>query len=196
VSRFSWVDVLAGAREQTANSWPSLEGQFLLGDSGRKEGVVVDLSRMSQGQLITGIGGLVLLISLFLSWVSGVAFSGAFGSGSTSASAFDAFSGMDIIMLIIAILAMGVGVAGAAGSSLPEGSGAIVGLLGVVTFGWALGYDLEISNAGLGAWLALAASAAIAWGGFETTRERRQVARRSAPAGATRPTGPSGPPTA
>jgi len=162
----------------------------------------VDLSRMSQGQLITGIGGLVLLISLFLSWVSGVAFQGAFGGGSTSASAIDAFSGMDIIMLIIAVLALGVGVAGATGSRLPEGSGAIVGLLGVVTFGWALGYDLEISNAGLGAWLALAASAAIAWGGFEATRERRTVTRRAPtsaarrPTGASRPTGPSEPPTA
>ncbi len=61
----------------------------------------MDIGRLRQDQLIAAIGGLVLIISLFLSW-SEVDLAG----GSGSASAFDAFSGMDIILLLIGIAAL------------------------------------------------------------------------------------------
>ena len=54
-------------------------------------------SRLTQGQMTVGIGGIGPIISLFLSWVS---FLGL------SASAFDAFSGMDLVMLVIGLVAV------------------------------------------------------------------------------------------
>jgi hypothetical protein len=119
--------------------------------------------------MIAGIGGVVLLISLFLDWISGVTVSSAAAGVSFSVgggSAFDVFSAMDIIMLIIAVLAIGWAGAAATGQTVPPQSGLIIGLLGVVVAGWCLGWDLENSNAGIGSWLGLGASVAIAWGGL------------------------------
>jgi hypothetical protein len=121
----------------------------------------MDMSKMSQGQMIVGVGGVLLLIGLFLDWVSL-----PFGGG----NAFDAFSGMDIIMLIVAVLAIAWAVAGPAGMRVPGESAMIVGLLAVAMFGWALGWDLEFDNAGLGAWLALVGCLAIAWGALAGSR--------------------------
>lgn len=156
----------------------------------------MDMSKLNQGQIIAGLGGIVLVVSLFLSWVSGFTVSVATGSASTSASAFDAFSGMDIIMLIVGIAALGLAVAGATGTNLPPGAAPIVSLLGVVVFGWALGWCLENSNAGFGAWLGLVASVAIVFGAFEAGREPRPVARQRPSSGVATPSGSTGPPTA
>jgi hypothetical protein len=123
----------------------------------------MEVSSLSRGQLIMGAGGLVLIIALFLSWVSILG---------VSASAFDAFSGMDIIMLIIGVAALAYAVTTAIGASvgLPQNSALILALLGVVVFGWAFGWDLEEPNAGIGAWLGLFASIAIAYGGYDAWR--------------------------
>ncbi len=119
----------------------------------------MDASRMSQGQMVAGAGGVLLIVGLFLDWVSG------FGN------AFDAFSGMDIIMLIIAIVAIAWAASAAMGTATPPAlSGMLVGLLGLIVLGWALGWDLENSDAGLGSWLSLVASIAIAWGGLGANR--------------------------
>jgi hypothetical protein len=114
--------------------------------------------------MVLGIGGILLVISLFLSWAS------AFGA---SASAFDLFSGMDIIMLVIGIAAVAYAASVAAGSSAraPSGSPLILAALGLVVLGWALGWDIETSGAGVGSWLALIASAAITYGAFTSQRE-------------------------
>jgi hypothetical protein len=114
--------------------------------------------------MILGIGGILLIISLFLSWAS------AFG---TSASAFDLFSGMDIIMLVVGIAAVAYAVSIAAGSaaSAPSGSPLILGALGLVVLGWALGWNIETSDAGIGSWLALIASAVIAYGAYSSQHE-------------------------
>jgi hypothetical protein len=145
----------------------------------------VDMSNLSRGQLIMAGGGLVLIISLFLSWVSILGVSG---------SAFDAFSGMDIIMLIIGIAALAYGVMMAMGGSvgLPGNAALILALLGVVVFGWALGWDLEEPNAGFGAWLGLFASIAIAYGGYDAWKTPAPLSSTRA-AGRT-PSASSGPP--
>lgn len=108
-----------------------------------------------------GVGGILLLISLFLSWAS------AFGA---SASAFDLFSGMDIIMLVVAIAAIAYAASIATGraASAPGGSPLILAGLGLVVVGWALGWDIETTGAGVGSWLALISSAAIAYGAFSS----------------------------
>ena len=153
----------------------------------------MDMSRMSQGQMVAGVGGVLLLIGLFLDWVS---LPGGFGG-----SAFDVFSGMDILLLIVAVLAIGWAAAGPAGMTAPTGSAWIVGLLGVGAIGWCLGWDLENPDAGIGAWLGLVGSIAIAWGALEGGRRPAMVraspagpaASSAGPASSTTPTSP--PPT-
>jgi hypothetical protein len=118
----------------------------------------MDTSRMSQGQMVAAVGGVLLVIALFISWEEG-------------ASAFDIFSGMDIIMLIIAIVAIVWGASSGLGAATPAMlSGLLVGVLGVVVLGFSLGFDLEAGDADIGAWLALVASIAIAWGGLGAPR--------------------------
>jgi hypothetical protein len=128
----------------------------------------MDASRMSQGQMVAAAGGVLLIIALFLSWGEG-------------ANAFDVFSGMDIIMLIIAIVAIAWGAAAGMGATTPPAlSAMLVGVLGVVVLGFTLGTDLEVDDADIGAWLALVASIAIAWGGLAGGRRPAVVSSGSA----------------
>lgn len=122
----------------------------------------MDTSRLSQGQTIAGIGGVVLFVSLFLSWASGF----------PSSSAFGTFSSIDIIMLIVALAAIAYAAAVATESSanVPNNAGLILSGLGLVVVGWALGWDLEQPFAGIGSWLALFAGVAIAYGGYVSDR--------------------------
>jgi hypothetical protein len=123
----------------------------------------MDLSKLSRGQLIAGAGGIVLVLSLFLSWVSLLG---------ASASAFDTFSGMDIIMLVIGLAAVAFAATEASGTGvqLPGNAGIILAVAAVVVFGWALGWCLEEPSAGFGAWLGLIASGAIAYGAWEAVQ--------------------------
>jgi hypothetical protein len=163
----------------------------------------MDTSKVSQGEMIAAGGGVLLIISLFLDWFSA---SASFGNVTVSASgnAFDVFSGMDIIMLIVGIAAIALAGAAAleASGSVPLNAGWVLALLGVGTAGWALGWDLEFSNAGIGAWLGLVAAIVIAFGGFGTASEPRRTAASSGTAPAppsgepAAPAGSSGPPPA
>jgi hypothetical protein len=126
----------------------------------------MDTSKMSQGQMVAGAGGVLLIIALFLSWFEGL-------------SAFDVFSGMDIIMLLIGIVAVAWAVSSGMNMSLPI-TAVMVGILGVVVLGFTLGTDLEADDADIGAWLALAASIAIAWGGLAGGRRPAAAPSRAA----------------
>jgi hypothetical protein len=138
----------------------------------------MDASRMSQGQMVAGAGGVLLIIGLFLDWVSGLG------------NAFDAFSGMDIIMLIVAIVAIVWAASAGMGTVTPPAlSGTLVGLLGMIALGWALGWDIEEGAAGLGAWLSLVAAIAIAWGGLGGGRRPVTVASSRAAAAPPPPPG-------
>ncbi len=158
----------------------------------------MDIGRLRQDQLIAAIGGLVLIISLFLSW-SEV----DLGGGSGSASAFDAFSGMDIILLLIGIAALALAVATAveARVTLPARADLILALLGIFAVGWTLGWVLEDPSAGIGAWLGLLASLAIAFGGLQGARilppaggASGGTRRRAGRVGTTTPAGPDATP--
>jgi hypothetical protein len=153
----------------------------------------MDTSRLSQGQLVAGIGGVVLIISLFLDWVSGV----TIGGFSTGGSAFDVFSGMDIIMLIIGVAIVGLAAATAGGTqmNLPVNPGLLTFVLGVVLVGWTLGWVIEVDSAGIGAWLGFAASIAIVVGGYmESQLLAVPATSASAPAPAPAAAAPPPPP--
>jgi hypothetical protein len=141
----------------------------------------MDTSRLSQGQTIAAVGGLVLIISLFLDWTSGVTITIGVTSISTSGNAWDVFSGMDILMALVGLAAIAIAGATMTNASVdpPVKLDLVLALLGVGTIGWALGWDLENPNAGLGAWLGLLAAIAIAYGGFEAARAPQPVAATS-----------------
>jgi hypothetical protein len=127
----------------------------------------MDMSKLSQGQMIAGVGGVVLILSLFLSWTFG------------GASAFDLFSGMDIIMLLVGVAAVAYAALPAMGSAqiVSGQSAGILLLLGVGVLGFVLGDDLEDPYADIGAWLALIATVGIAVGAYEGLGGARSLTR-------------------
>lgn len=162
----------------------------------------MDTTRLSRGQIIAAAGGIVLIISLFLDWTSGVTITIGTASISTSGNAWDVFSGMDILMALVGLAAIALAVLPMTNASYeaPVKLDWVLALLGVGTIGWTLGWDLENPNAGVGAWIALFAAIAIAYGGFEAARSPQPVASKSAPppspSGPAEPAGPAAPPTA
>jgi len=151
----------------------------------------MDIARLDRGLLIAGGGGLLLLISLFLPWY-GV--SASLGPGapsvSVSASAWEAFSLIDLLLFLVAAVAVAAAALSAAGRlpALPLPLGQIVLVAGVIALvlvlfrlidapgdtGGLAGVDIGRK---IGPFLALVAAVAIAFGGSQTS---------AAPAPATR----------
>jgi hypothetical protein len=57
----------------------------------------MEASRMRQGQMIAGLGGVLLFIFLFLPW---------FGVGDVNESGWEGQSSTDIFLLIVAVVAV------------------------------------------------------------------------------------------
>jgi hypothetical protein len=147
-----------------------------------------DRNRLSQGELIAGIAGLVLLIDLWFKWY-GVKVSGAGGALNNfnigvSASAWQAFGLIDIILFLVALIAIGVAVMRAL-NRMPEmpyppatliaAAGAIALLLILfrtistpVDTGGVEGIDITRK---IGLWIGLLAAAGITFGGWRAMQE-------------------------
>ena len=65
----------------------------------------MDTSRLTSGDITAGVGGIVLLISLFLPWY-GVSVNVAGFSASENASGWEVFSFIDILLFLIAVAAI------------------------------------------------------------------------------------------
>jgi hypothetical protein len=78
----------------------------------------MDTSRLTSGDISAGVGGIVLLISLWLPWY-GVSVSVSGFSASEDASGWEVFSTIDIILFLIAVAAIALVALKAAGR-LPE----------------------------------------------------------------------------
>jgi hypothetical protein len=115
----------------------------------------VDTRKLDHARLITAAGGVILIVSLFLHWVEQV-------------SAWDGFSNVHILMLLIGIAAIAFGLIPAPGLGVtpPPGASRIVTTLGLVVFGFAAGWELEVSG-GAGVWLAIVGSLTITLGAHE-----------------------------
>jgi hypothetical protein len=130
-------------------------------------------TRSNLPHLIAAVGGAVLVITLFLSWIS---------VGDASASGWETFDFVDIVLLVIGIGAAVVGAAYATGASLPV-SWLTPDLLkwdGVVAVTIVLTYIVEGDNLAFGAFLGLLAALAILAGGVLS--ERPDLAARVADA--------------
>jgi hypothetical protein len=142
----------------------------------------MDTSRLTTGDMIAGVGGIVLLISLFLPWY-GVSVDIAGVSASESGSGWEALGFIDILLFLISVAAIGIVAARAAGS-LPDDIPAPVILLGLGALAVLLVLfriiDIPVEgdvpaqvdfSRKLGIFIALIGSAAVAYGGWRTNTE-------------------------
>ena len=155
--------------------------------------------RANIGQLIAGIGGVLLFIFLFVSWVS---------VGDASASAWEIFSAVDIILAAIAIAVTAICAARLfpAAPEAPWLRTDALKWLGVISLTITLTYILEADNIAIGAIVALLACIAIVAGAVLSERPdlaSRVVAAADAATGsgapgagapAARPIPPAAPP--
>ena len=154
-------------------------------------GRAMDTSRLTTGDIIAGVGGIVLLISLFLPWY-GVSVDIAGVSASESGSGWEALGFIDILLFLISVAAIGIVAARAAGS-LPDDIPAPVILLGLGALAVLLVLyriiDIPVEgdvpaqvdfSRKLGIFIALIGSAAVAYGGWRTNTETPRRARRTA----------------
>lgn len=137
----------------------------------------MNTSKLSQGQMVAGAGGALLIVAIFLHWAGGE-------------SAWNGFSIVHILMLLVGIAAVAWAVLPLTGAafSLPREAPGILAALGLIVFGFAAGWELEISG-DIGVWLAILASIGIFYGAYT---DSRGVA--SAGVSRTTPAAPAGPP--
>jgi len=141
----------------------------------------MDLDRMSTGEKIAGVSGVLLFIFMFLDWFDASASNGLF-SVSVGGSAWDAMDVIPIILMIAVVAAVGVAVIRLADAVFePSVSvNAVVAILGAISFLLILyrivnppdsGFsEVDISPA-FGIFLGLIAAAGIAYGGYRAMRE-------------------------
>jgi len=160
----------------------------------------MNTSRLTTGDIVAGVGGVVLLISLFLPWY-GVSVDVAGFSASESGSGWEALGFIDILLFLVAVVAIAVVAARAAGALPAEVPGSLVLLaLGALAVLLVLFRIIDIPTGGdvpeqvelsrkIGIFIALIGSAAVAYGGWRTNSE--QPTSAAAPAA-----GPPPPPPA
>ena len=154
----------------------------------------MDTSKLTPGDISAGVGGIVLLISLWLPWY-GVSVNVAGFSASSDASGWEVFSTIDIILFLIAVAAIALVVLKAVGQLPAEvpvplvllGLGGLAVLL--ILFRLIdtpapsdLPDQVDVSRK-IGLFLGLIGAAGVAYGGWRTNMETTGVR----PAAATPP---------
>jgi hypothetical protein len=143
---------------------------------------------LSQGELIAGIAGLVLLIDLWFKWY-GVKVSGGGGllkgfSIGVSANAWQSFGLIDIILFLIALIAIGVAVMRALNNmpDMPYPPATLVTIAGAIALLLIIFriIDTPVDTQGvdgidvqrkIGVWIGLLAAAALTYGGWRAMQE-------------------------
>jgi hypothetical protein len=147
-----------------------------------------DRDRLSTGELIAGISGLVLLISLWFKWY-GVEVEGAGGvlqnvNFGVSANAWQSFGLIDIILFLVALLAIGVAVMRALNKmpDMPYPPATLLAIAGGIALLLILfrtlstpvdtgGVDgIDVSRK-IGLWIGLLSAAALTYGGWRAMQE-------------------------
>lgn len=157
----------------------------------------MDMSRLSQGELIAGGSGLALLVVMFLPWYGVDVSAGGF-SASESANAWEVFSGIDIVLFLVGALAVGVAGARLAGVDLPPdlpvgtivaGAGALAVLLILFRILDVPGPDIPSAvesnidfGRKIGLFLGLVAASGVAYGGYRALSETPSAASTPPPA--------------
>ena len=134
----------------------------------------MELRRLRLGEWLAGAGGVVLIGSLTLDWYGARGRSGAL-------SGFESFSVLDLFLVALAALAIGLAVAQATRRSptIPVAAGVLTvtfGILGVLLVAYRIVNQPgpnEFVDVRAGAWVGLAATAAVLAGGWESIRNER-----------------------
>jgi len=153
-------------------------------------------TRSNLPYLIAAAGGVLLFISLFLSWIS---------VGGATASGWEVFSIVDIVLALVAAVTAAIGISYVTGTELPVPGlrPEVLKWVGVVALTIVLVYLLESDHLGFGVFVALVGAAGMLGGAI--LAERPDLAGRLAEATGvpddTRPTaappaGLGGPPAA
>ena len=142
----------------------------------------MDTSKLTPVDMIAAVGGIVLLISLFLPWY-GVSVDVAGFSASESATGWEVLSLIDIILFLCAVVAVAVVAARAAGALPPDVPAGVVllavGALAVLLCVFRIidipagdvPDEVDLSRK-IGIFIALVASAAVAYAGWRANAER------------------------
>jgi len=116
---------------------------------------------LNPGQLITGAGGVLLIVSLFLPWA---------GAGGTSRTGFELLTVGDVLLVIVGLVAIAAALTwGRYGLFRPDlslsGAADLLGLVATILLTWLILFDFP-PGAGreVGVFLALVATIAIAGG--------------------------------
>ena len=150
-------------------------------------GVDFDRNRLSQGELIAGIAGFVLLIDLWVDWYGVKLSAGGVLQGlniGVSANAWESFSVIDVILFLVALVAIGVAVLRALNNlpSMPYPPATlltIAGAVGLLLVVFRI-IDTPVDTHGvegidvtrkIGVWIGLLATAALTYGGWRAMQE-------------------------
>jgi TRAP-type uncharacterized transport system fused permease subunit len=119
----------------------------------------VDTTRLSQGDMIAGAGGVGLFIFLFLGWFD-------------EFSAWELFDLTDILLALMAVVVIALVASRATGNDInvPGGRETMIALLGFGATMIVLTWVFEGEERGIGLWLSLVAALAILYGGWQTLR--------------------------
>jgi hypothetical protein len=131
----------------------------------------MDLSRLRLGEWLVAAGGVALIASLALDWY------GARGRAD-ALSGFESFSVVDVLLVALAALAIGLAVAQATRRSptVPVAAAVLTvvfGIAGVLLVAYRIVNQPgpnEFVDVRAGAWVGLAAAAAVLAGGWESLR--------------------------
>jgi hypothetical protein len=157
----------------------------------------VDVRRLRVGEWLAGIGGAVLLVSLFLGWY-GVEFSDG------SATAWESFAVVDLFLACAAVLGVGLAVMTAVqrSAAVPIALASLAGLLGIIatalllwrtamppdiaapgTYRGPIGGDDPDTTRETGLWLGLGSCAAMLAGAILAMRDESfpRAARANVP---------------
>ncbi len=144
----------------------------------------MDTSKVSFGEMIAGVSAIALFVFMLLPWYGVSASFGGVGI-SDSASAWEAFSFIDILLFLVVAVAIGLVVARAAGAvpELPQPPGLIIAAAGafavlLILFRLIVIPDGNVDVDGvdfsrkIGIFLGLIAAAGITFGGWTAMNER------------------------
>ncbi len=133
--------------------------------------MTIDRSRISFGEMVAGVSGLLLFLFMFVDWY-GV------GGALIGLNAWQAFSLVDLLLFLVLAAAVALPVLRATGAmpALPPATpGRVVAVAGALAFIVVLGRLLIppfATDREIGVFLGLLATAGIAFGGYTAARER------------------------
>jgi hypothetical protein len=152
----------------------------------------MDTSRLTPGDISAGVGGVVLLISLWLPWY-GVSVDVRGFSASTDASGWEVFSTIDIILFLVAVAAIALVATKAAGQLPPDVPVPLVllalGSLALLLILYRLidtpapsdlPDEIDVSRK-LGLFIGLIGAAGVAYGGWRANMEAPDAQPAAAP---------------